>query len=171
MSLELRPFSRIDFPVLVSWFPTEASLVQWGGHFMTFPLDEPQMEGMLKEGMTDPPLRQCWMIVEGTEIIGHSQLSFDWKNGNSTLGRVAVEPGHRGTGRAVPMLRRVMQEAFSHPRIERLELNVYSFNTPAIRTYTRLGFVLEGTRRSAAAVGSERWDVCGMSVLRSEYRG
>ncbi|MCX5841387.1 MAG: GNAT family protein [Deltaproteobacteria bacterium] len=167
--MELKPFSKDDFQILSSWFPSEASLIQWGGHFLTFPLDNRQMEEMLRESCNNPPSRKCWMIVEKEGIIGHSQLAFDWRNGNSTLGRVAVEPSHRGKGLAVPMLQLLVKEAFSHPAIHRLELNVYSFNAPAIRIYTRLGFTVEGPRRSAAAVGKERWDVCGMSILRNEY--
>jgi RimJ/RimL family protein N-acetyltransferase len=56
------------------------------------------------------------------------------------------------------------------PGIERLELNVFSFNTPALRACERLGFVWEGVRRSSARVGSERWDTVMMGLLKAEYR-
>jgi RimJ/RimL family protein N-acetyltransferase len=69
------------------------------------------------------------------------------------------------------MLGQVVDRAFAFDGIERLELNVFSFNTPAIRAYERLGFVKEGVRRSSTRVGPERWDTVMMGLLRSEYRG
>lgn len=46
------------------------------------------------------------------------------------------------------MLRLVLEEAFARREIERVELNVYTWNTPAIRSYEGLGFKTEGVRRS-----------------------
>ena len=54
--------------------------------------------------------------------------------------------------------------------IERLELNVFPFNAPAMRTYAKLGFVREGVRRSSARVGGERWDTVIMAILREDWR-
>jgi len=167
--MELRPFTPEHFSALASWFPTEASLIQWGGPKVIHPLDDAQMQAMLDEAAYHPPTRQCWMAFEDEGIVGHAQLAFDWKNGSAVLGRVAIAPECLGRGFAVPMLALVLTEAFRYPEIVRLELNVFSFNTPAIRTYTRLGFLVEGTRRSALAVGNERWDTIIMAMLRSEY--
>ena len=50
----------------------------------------------------------------------------------------------------------MIQEAFSTPGIERLELNVYMFNQPALRTYEALGFSSKACvarRRRRAAMG------------------
>ncbi len=65
-----------------------------------------------------------------------------------------------------PLLRRVIDKAFALPDIERLELNVYSFNIPAVRTYERLGFAIEGVSRASARAGSERWDTIQMAILK-----
>jgi RimJ/RimL family protein N-acetyltransferase len=67
------------------------------------------------------------------------------------------------------MLKLAMKKAFAFPQIARLELNVYTFNTPAIKAYTRVGFKHEGTRRSSTLVGEERWDTAVMAILRDEY--
>ena len=168
--MHLIPFTPGYFSTLAGWFPTEAALVQWGGPKLRFPLDFFQMQAMLAGAASNPPTRQCWMAAQAPLLIGHAQVAFDWRNGNATLGRVAVAPALRGQRYAVPMLRLVIAEAFRHPRIMRLELNVYPFNSPAIRTYERLEFVYEGTRRSSAVVGEERWDTMIMAILRSDYR-
>jgi RimJ/RimL family protein N-acetyltransferase len=167
--MELVPFTPAHFPTLASWFPTEADLIQWGGSKLRFPLDDAQMYAMLATTTGDLPDHRSWIALHQGSIVGHAQLRFDWKNGVATLARVATAPAFRGRKLAVPMLNLVIAEAFSHPQLMRVELNVYAFNQPAIRTYQRLGFILEGTRRSSVAVGEERWDTSMMAMLRSEY--
>lgn len=167
----LIPFSREHFPVLASWFGSQAEVVQWGGPLVSFPLTVEQLDGMLAEATATPPSRLCWMAARDGAFVGHAQLAFDWRNGNASLSRVAVAPSARGGGLAVPMLRLVVAEAFSRSSIQRLELNVYTWNAPAIRTYCRLGFQREGVRRSSARVGEERWDTAIMGLLRHEWTG
>lgn len=104
-------------------------------------------------------------------LVGHVQLKFDWRNGNAGISRVVIAPEARGTGLSKPMLRPIIEEAFSHDVIERLELNVYSWNTAAVRIYEGLGFVSEGVRRSSALVGGARWDTTMMAMLRPDYLG
>lgn len=167
--LVLIPFAPDHFPTLTSWFATEGELVRWGGPMVAFPLDAPQLQAMLDERRGEPPARLCWMAVQGDETVGHVQLAFDWRHGNARLSRVAVAPGLRGRSLATPMLRLALDEAFGCPTIERVELNVYSWNAPAIRAYRRLGFIAEGTRRSSVRVGAERWDTAVMGLLRAEW--
>lgn len=169
--VKLVPLSEAHFGTLVSWFPAEADLIQWGGPFLTFPLDAHQLEAMLAEARTTPPTRLCWMAGDAGSALGHAQLGFDWRNGVALLSRVAIAPQARGCGLAVPMLRLVLQEAFAASDIARVELNVYTWNQAAIRTYERLGFRIEGVRRSSARVGNERWDTAIMGLLREEWRG
>jgi RimJ/RimL family protein N-acetyltransferase len=168
--MQLIPFSTDHFSTLASWFSSEADVVQWGGPLMRYPLDAPQLQALLDECHSDPPRRMCWMAEDDDQLIGHVELGFDWRNGNAVVQRVAINPAFRGRGLALPMLRLLMEQAFAFPQIARLELNVYTFNIPAIKTYEKLGFVHEGTRRSSTLVGNERWDTAVMAVLRDDYK-
>jgi RimJ/RimL family protein N-acetyltransferase len=167
--LRLRPFTPTDFDELCRWFPTEADLVQWGGVLVRFPLDHAQLAAMLALGESTPPARQCWMVEQAGAVIGHIQLAYDWHHGNATVSRVAIAPHARGRGLAAPMLRLILAEAFSHPEIMRAELNVFTFNAPAIRTYGAVGFRTEGIRRSSVRAGDTRWDTMAMGLLRAEW--
>ena len=170
LAVRLVPFSPAHFPLLMSWFSTEAEAVQWAGPTVTVPLDEHQLVAMLDESRSDPPARLCWMAEHNEALVGHAQLGFDWRNGIARLSRVAVAPFARGKGLAKPMLTQVVDAAFRDTQIQRVELNVYPFNEPALRTYRALGFVQEGVRRASALVGAERWDTVHMGLLRSEWR-
>ena len=167
--LHLLPFTPDHYSTLSGWFGSDADVVQWGGPYVHFPLSDEQMAGMLDEGRSDPPARLCWMAQDGDRLVGHVQIAFDWRNGNATLGRVAIAPDARGRGLAVPMLRLALASAFAFDAIERLELNVYAWNRPAIRSYEWLGFVTECIRLSSVRVGDARWDTAIMRMLRSEW--
>lgn len=166
--LRLVTFTPAHFSLLSSWFSTTADIVQWAGPDLSFPLTDPQLHAFLAEAAQSPPRRKCWMAERDGTLLGHAQLGLDWRNGNALLSRVVLAPEARGQGLAVPMLSLVLDEAFSLNEIQRVELNVYPWNKSAIRTYERLGFQLEGTRRSSALVEGERWDTALMGLLRSE---
>lgn len=168
--ITLTPLKIEHLPVLSGWFRDEREIVQWGGTAVCFPLDATQVQAMIVEGRTRPPTRLCWMAQEGGVFVGHAQIAFDWRNGNVTLGRVAVAPDQRGRGLAPLILAPVLDRAFDRPEIDRVQLNVFSWNKSAINTYVRLGFVHEETRRSSAKVGAERWDTYVMGLLRSQWK-
>lgn len=168
--LILRPLSADDFPTLSSWFSSQADVVQWGGSQLAYPLTPNQVQAMLDEGRATPPARRCWMACRDGASVGHAQLAYEWQDGNARLGRVAIAPEARGQKLARPLTALMIEEAFNTAGIERLELNVYMFNQPALRTYEALGFKLEGVRRSSTRVGAQRWDTGIMGLLRSEWQ-
>lgn len=168
--LTLRPFAISDFPLLASWFSSLPDVVQWGGSHLSYPLTQDDVEDMLAQGQSHPPSRRCWMAYRGDTAVGHAQLAYEWRDGNARLGRVAIAPTQRGQGLARPMVTLMIEEAFRTPGIERLELNVYMFNTRAIRTYEALGFTMEGVRRSSTRAGDARWDTGMMGLLRTEWQ-
>jgi RimJ/RimL family protein N-acetyltransferase len=167
--MELQRFTADDTDALAAWFTDEAALVQWGGADVVFPLDRAQMVPLLREAAADPPTR--WLVngVVRNEVVAHAQCALDWRHGVARLARVSVNPACRGSGLAAPFLRLILARVFVLPGFERVELNVYSFNTAAIRTYERLGFVREGVRRSSVRVGAERWDTAMFALLRSQW--
>lgn len=170
--LTLKPFTAQHYATLSGWFGNQMQVVQWGGPGLTYPLDSAQFDSMLEETDGTHPRRRCWMAEDGVaNPVGHAQLAYDWENGVARIARVGIAPAMRGRRLSVPMLRLVLAEAFAEAAIERLELNVYSWNVAAIRTYSKLGFVPEGVRRSSVKVGDERWDTAIMGMLRSEWNG
>ncbi len=166
--MNLVEFKTQHFEELSSWFSSESDVVQWGGPAVSYPLCHAQMREMLRDRQVKEPPRLSWMIEKDGILIGHAQLALDWRNGNASLCRVALAPGLRGKGLSVPMLRKLVEEAFDMSMVERIELNVYTFNQAAIRAYEKAGFVREGVRRSSVKIMTGRWDTMIMATLRSE---
>jgi len=167
--MDIRPFRSTDIPALLGWFRTPAELVQWGGTQRAFPLNEAQVEGMLAETGGLQPARRMWAGERQVALAATATALLDWRQGTALLSMVGVAPAFRGQGLAGPFLEQVLERVFQESAFMRLELNVYTFNTAALRAYAALGFVQEGVRRSLAKVGDERWDADHLSMLRHEH--
>lgn len=168
--LRFIPFAEHHISILTGWVFNEKEVVQWGGPDLTYPLGEAQFISIMAETRATPPGRLCWMVENSVgELFGHVQLVLDGKNGVAKVCRVIISPQMRGNGLAAPMVRMVLEKAFSYPGIERAELNVYTWNKAAVRVYSHIGFICEGVRRSSVKVGSERWDTAIMGILRDEW--
>lgn len=151
---------------LPGWFSTPVALAQWGGSGLRFPLDAPQIEAMLAETLTKPPLRLAFVGLRESETAAHAQVVLDWTDGIARLARFAIAPSFRGQGLARTFLADVFARLDEVGDFPRLELNVYTFNTPAIALYESLGFVREGVRRSSVKVGDARWDTAIYAIVR-----
>lgn len=165
----VRTFETKDIQVILSWFPTPEALAQWGSPARIFPLDKNQVAEFFDQTFGDDPKVKMWAAETAGSLVATATTTIDWNQGVVLLGLIAVEPHSRGKGLAQPFLEDVISKTFSDERIERIELNVYSFNAGAIRTYERIGFIKEGVRRSLARMGKERWDALHYSLLRDEY--
>ncbi|WP_457588010.1 GNAT family N-acetyltransferase [Ensifer canadensis] len=168
VQISLRSFLPQDAAQLSAWFPSAEALTQWGGSGLSFPLDAAQIAEMHASTLGDAPARWMFSGVVDGDLAGHAQVALDWDNGVGRLSRVAINPRFRGHGLAQPFLQRIIERFFADVHFERLELNVYTFNTAAIRTYLKLGFIEEGVRRSSARVGDIRWDTAIYGMLRSD---
>ncbi len=74
---------------------------------------------------------------------------------------------NHGFGSEATML--LVRHGFDCVGLNRIELEVYSFNPRARRVYEKVGFKLEGTRRQALLWNGEAVDAHVMAVLRSDY--
>ncbi|NRQ18141.1 GNAT family N-acetyltransferase [Ensifer sesbaniae] len=162
-------FSEAHIPEMLDWFSSLEALVQWGGPGLSFPLQAAHIEAMLAGTKAAEPERLMFAGLVGGKLAGHAQVALDWQNGVGRLSRVAINPAMRGRGLARPFLREVTERFFANRSFERLELNVYTFNEAAIRTYRSLGFREEGVRRCSAKVGDARWDTAIYGLLRGEW--
>src|SRR5215469_11905161 len=122
----LRAMTRANYEDILGWFPDEASLVQWGGPDVIFPLDARQLDRMFDEGERLPPARKLWVGEVDGSVAAHCQVALDWRHGVARLSRVCVAPAQRGRRLALPFLSAVVRETFAMPEFERLELNVYT---------------------------------------------
>jgi RimJ/RimL family protein N-acetyltransferase len=170
--LELRPFTREDFPRLIRWIDSPRTLVQWGAWKFTFPLDDEQLTAYLHNTQGAYPIRVVWkaVLVERDAVVGHIELNnIDREQRTASVCRVFIAPDSRGYGLCTAMVSRATAMGFRVYGLRRIDLQVYAFNTRAIACYENGGFVKEGVPRKFRQVGEEYWDLVWMSILEEEW--
>jgi RimJ/RimL family protein N-acetyltransferase len=68
------------------------------------------------------------------------------------------------------MIEKLLKLGFDELGLHRIDLRVYANNSPAIKSYVKLGFVKEGCLRKAAKFENEFWDVLIYSMLYDEWK-
>ncbi|MEU6233976.1 GNAT family protein [Kitasatospora sp. NPDC047058] len=89
--------------------------------------------------------------------------------GVATIGITIGEKEFWGRGHGSEAVQLVVDHLFGAYGLRRLELDTWSGNERAVRSFTRLGFREEGRRRSAVLVGGERYDRVLFGMLREEW--
>jgi RimJ/RimL family protein N-acetyltransferase len=90
-------------------------------------------------------------------------------NGDAWLGIGIGDRAYWGKGYGTDAVRVILRYAFTELNLHRVTLGVFDYNTRAIRSYEKAGFVVEGRMRQELARDGRRWDAIYMGILRDEW--
>lgn len=93
-----------------------------------------------------------------------------WNNGTAVIYIGIGDKFFRGKGFGKEALALTMQFGFNELNLHRIQLNVLSYNTPALNLYESLGFKKEGVYREFIHRDGIRFDMYLYGILRSEWR-
>jgi RimJ/RimL family protein N-acetyltransferase len=93
----------------------------------------------------------------------------DWQHGDTSIGIGIGHPAYRGKGYGTDAMRVMLRYGFQELNLYRVQLNVFSYNDRAIRSYQKAGFSVEGRQRGMLRRDGRRWDFVYMSVLHNEW--
>lgn len=111
------------------------------------------------------------VIAPDGRIIGESVINeIDWtlRRANFRVGLYHTAERGKGIGTWVTEVTRDF--AFEQLKLHRLELDVFSFNPRAEKTYLKAGFKREGVLRDAVMDGGQYADDILMAILEDEWR-
>jgi len=110
-------------------------------------------------------------VRESGRLIGSTTFSnLDPDNG-STLFHISIgEADAWGFGYGTETTELMLALAFERIGLHRVALSVFEFNTRAIRSYEKAGFLVEGRHRQAILRDGGRWDELTMGILAHEWR-
>ncbi len=120
----------------------EDFLRQWAGRCYTYPLTTQQIIDRLNhtENM------RCLCITMENEIIGTCELDFiDWEALECSVCRYLIGNSYRCLGYGTNSLKLIVNYAFDELKMRKIKLSVFDFNTPAIRCYEKVGFIVTGS--------------------------
>jgi diamine N-acetyltransferase len=103
--------------------------------------------------------------------IGHANLrDLGSVHRTAEYGILIGDTDCRGKGYGTEATRLMLDYAFTALGVHNVWLDTLSFNTAAIRAYTRAGFREIGRRREAHRIGDRAYDVVLMDCLATDFR-
>ena len=158
--LKLELFTKEDYARLISWIENEEELIQFAGPVFTFPLTEKQLEKYSEDNC-----RFAYKVIEinSNQTIGHCEIYLSEKS--TKLCRILIgEKSFRGKGLGLEIVKRLLEKCFNQFNSLFVELNVYDWNTGAIKCYEKAGFKINKDKYKTIAVNGKKWTSINMFV-------
>jgi RimJ/RimL family protein N-acetyltransferase len=111
------------------------------------------------DGKTDEPIGGCGF------------LNLDHLNRTAEVGIFIGEKSCWNKGYGEEAIRLLLDYAFNILNLDNIMLNVYAYNTRAIRCYRKIGFKEIGRRRRARRIQGRSYDIIFMDILAEEFTG
>ena len=166
----LRAYTKDDLPLRRAYLnDVDLSRLVYPG--ILFPL-RPEDEEKWYESLDPKSDKQYSFAVESKDdslYVGCCTVcDIDAKNRSASIG-IFIGKEHWRKGYGSDALRILLRFCFGEVNLNKIMLQVYSFNTPAIRCYEKLGFKTEGVLRQAIFRDGQYHDTVAMGMLRSEW--
>ncbi len=124
-----------------------------------------------KEAAESQEIQFAIRTLADDRLIGFVALDgISWAHGDSFIGIGIGDRAYWGRSFGTDAMRVLLRYAFTELNLYRLSLNVFSYNTRAIRTYEKVGFVVEGRMREALLRDGQYHDLIFMGILREEWQ-
>ena len=142
--MELIPFKQKYIRDVISWIETERDLIQWAGATFPWPLTQRNFSEHLKAARQEVPILYPFALCHLGKMVGYCEIS-DLKRiyNSAMLSRILISPRNRNRGLGEFMIKQIVHFGFEQLELNRIWLGVFDFNIPAIRCYTKAGFVYE----------------------------
>jgi RimJ/RimL family protein N-acetyltransferase len=140
--------------------------VQFAGPVFDYPLSWEQLEKHLANDR-----RQVYAAIRPatTEMIGMGELYWDAED-KPRLCRILVSPDERGKGFGKQIVLDLLELAFANAAVKKVSLNVYDFNTSAIKCYEQCDFKVSPDQSMANRASWGDWQALHMRVDRETYQ-
>ncbi len=108
--------------------------------------------------------------LDDTTYLGGCGINeVDWKNSNATVGIFIGNKEYWNKGYGTDAMNVLVKFIFDQMNINKIKLNVYSFNQRAIKCYEKCGFRKEGILRQEIYRNGQYHDEIVMGLLKEEY--
>lgn len=169
--VRLAPIKRDDVKLYAKWFADPEFLRLISPNVLRPMSYEDELEWY--ENMRKDKERYTFGIrtLEGDKLIGNCGLfNIDWRNRTALFGIAVGDKTYWGRGYGTDATRIMMGYGFDELNLNRVQLDVYDYNKRAIKSYEKVGFVHEGTRRQALFREGVYHDIHIMGLLREDWR-
>jgi len=118
-----------------------------------------------------PDIRFLAVVEKNSNLhIGNVKLEpINWVHRTTVFGILIGDKSKWGKGYGTEATRLAVEYAFEHLNLRKVSLGVVTTNIAAVKTYEKLGFVTEGTKRQEVLMCGKLEDVFWMGLLKNEY--
>lgn len=124
-----------QFLQVKDWFSNRHEIYTWGGPNMTYPMAD---SDFLKR-LTEVHLKSFCLLNDTQQLAAFGQ--YYRRLDHHHLGRLAVNPKHRGQGLGKTLIRLILEHAFLEQSAKGASLFVFRDNKVAYDCYRSLGFM------------------------------
>ena len=165
--IRLEPFKQSDFPKFISWIDSKELLVTIAGYDLLYPLTEEQLQTYL-----DIPESHSFTIADTSKnnAIGHAEI-FLTPEGTGKIDKLLIgDASLRGKGLGKEVLKLLLEYAFEKLQLSTVELNVFDWNTGALKLYEKCGFILNPQKRQVFEYETNTWIAVNMRLSREQWK-
>ncbi|MGD8545062.1 MAG: GNAT family protein [Candidatus Bathyarchaeota archaeon] len=108
-------------------------------------------------------------ITDKKLIGGTGLFECRWTSRSAEVGISIYNPKYWGKGYGVESLNLILEFAFQHLNLNRVELEVFDYNKRAYKCYVKVGFKEVGRKRESVFTEGEYHDAILMDILRKEW--
>ena len=170
-TVRLTAVSETDLPTLAGWW-SDADFLRLFDSVPAYPQTTTQLAERIKGGQ-DGRNNFVFGIRPLAENMLLGLLELDgvmWTHGTTYVSIAIGDAARRGQGIGYEAMRLALRYAFAELNLHRVCLTVFSYNTPAIKLYEKLGFVQEGIYRQHVQRDGQRYDMILYGLLRPEWQ-
>lgn len=114
-----------------------------------------------------------WFTIRAREdqrLLGDISLFItNWNHREAFVGLGIGPRDFWGKGYGTEAMKLILEYAFVELNLQRVTLNVFEYNSRAIRSYEKVGFRHEGRLRDYLLREGKRWDMLYMGILCEEW--
>lgn len=166
MKIKLTKFKPSDFDRLIAWVDSKELLLTIAGTVLTYPLTSAQLIGYMND-----PKSLSFNVVDADEnkTIGHAEIILTGED-TCKLDKVLIgDKSMRGKGTGDKLMRELLRYSFDELGMNEVELNVYDWNTGAIRCYEKVGFTINPEKIQMTDVDDIHWRALNMTIDKSRW--
>lgn len=164
--ITLVPFSESEFDLFISWVHSKELLVTIAGTDFTFPLTHEQLQIYLEEENS-----YSFKVVNepGGKIIGHAEI-FLYSNDTCKFDKLIIgDTTSHGMGKGQALVKKLLEYSFITLGVKTVFLNVFDWNTSAIKCYEKCGFKISLDKQSNFTIGNQNWTALNMTINREDW--
>ncbi len=159
--IKLESFTSKNFEALISWINSRELLLTIAGNYFSFPLNENQLHNYLNDVNS-----YAFNIINAgdNKLIGHAELYNTGGNVYKIDKLIIGDAASRGKGFCQPVMKALVNYGFTILQAATIELNVFDWNSAAIRCYKKTGFWVNPNKTAKFTINDNTWTALNMII-------